>query len=109
MFYEFDFSYEASQSVIACAINPTTGMCLNASDPLTAPSLNYKGKITKASLSEDRKAKVKITNPFADSIAEVTVIFHSRTFGHCEKKLIGKVYNENVQNGSCYSFVIQDE
>ena len=64
-------------------MNPTTGNCLNATDSSTAPKLNYKGNITKAKLSHERRAKVKITNPFADSIAEVTVIFHSRVLSHC--------------------------
>ena len=95
--------------MIACSLNPETGMCLNVKDPKTAPRLNYKGKITEAELSEDRKARVKITNPFLDSNAEVTIIFHSRTLDHCEQKKIGKVYSETVKNGTCYSYLLQDE
>ena len=90
-------------------MNPETGMCLNITDPTTRPRLNYKGVVDEASLTLDRKAKVKITNPFIDSIAEVTVIFHSRTFSHCDSKKVGTVYSENVQNGTCYTYFIQEE
>jgi len=44
-------------------------------------------------MSAERRARVKITNPFPDSTAEVTVIFHSRTIDHCDQKQIGKVYS----------------
>ena len=108
MYYQFEFSYEASQSVIACALNPQTGNCVNATDASTAPRLSYKGNITKIQMSQDRRAKVKITNPFPDSTAEVSVIFHSRKFDHCEKKQVGKVYSQSVSNGTCYSYLIQE-
>jgi hypothetical protein len=93
IFYGFDFSYSASQSVIVCAINPTTNSCIDpTSSNLTAPNLGVKGSITKAQLV-DRKGRVKITNPFSDSIAEVTFIFHSRQAEHCEgDKKMGQVY-----------------
>ena len=77
-------------------------------DRKTAPKLNYKGNITKVKMNADRKAKVKITNPFSDSIAEVAVIFHSRKFDHCETKKVGRVYSEIVKNGTCYSYPIDD-
>jgi hypothetical protein len=92
IFYDFSFSYSASQSVIVCSINPQTNSCLDPKgEKLANPNLGVKGVITKAQLA-DRKAMIKITNPFSDSIAEVTFIFHSRVFNHCDGKRIGQVY-----------------
>jgi hypothetical protein len=43
MFNEFYFSYEASQSVIACVLNQTINKCLDVSkDDLTKPKLSVK-------------------------------------------------------------------
>lgn len=109
MFYQYAFKYESSQSVIACALNMTTGVCVNTDDRSTVPTLSFSGTIAAADLSADRRSRVKITNPFGDSVAEVTVIFHSREFNHCDRKFIGKVYSENVKNGTCVSYLIQDE
>ncbi len=109
MFYNFIFSYESSQSVITCALNMTTGNCISdTEDRINAPRLNFKGNVTNAQLSKDRKGRIKITNPFSDSVAEVTVIFHSRHFDHCEAKTIGMVYSDEVKNGTCYSYLIQE-
>lgn len=78
MFYNSAFSYESTQSIIACALNMKTGKCIDVKDKTTIPKLSYKGTITEVSLSSDRKGRIKITNPFSDSVAEVTVIYHSR-------------------------------
>lgn len=51
---------------------------MNVEDKETLPRLSYEGVIKKVDLSAERRARVKITNPFSDSTAEVTVIFHSR-------------------------------
>lgn len=78
IFHGFDFTYSSSQSVIVCAINPKTNTCIDPQgSQQNAPNLATRGSITKAELI-DRKARIKITNPFSDSVAEVTFIFHSR-------------------------------
>jgi hypothetical protein len=78
IFHGFDFTYSSSQSVIVCALNPKTNTCIDPQGPQqNAPNLATRGSITKAELI-DRKARIKITNPFSDSVAEVTFIFHSR-------------------------------
>lgn len=88
----------------------TTGNCIeDKNDKSSVPRINYKGSITNGRLSQERKGRIKITNPFSDSVAEVTVIFHSRNMDHCEPKIVGKVYSENVKNGTCYSYLIQEE
>lgn len=70
MYYSFIFNYESSQSVIACALNMTTGNCiLDKNDKTSVPRLNYKGSVTNGQLSQERKGRVKITNPFSDSVA----------------------------------------
>jgi hypothetical protein len=73
-----------------------------------SPKLSVKGEITKAKLT-NRKVRVKITNPFSDSIAEVQVIFHSRNFEHCDDKKIGTVYNTVAKDGSCFSYLLDDD
>ena len=109
IFYDFSFSYSSSQSVIVCAVNPATNSCVDPQgEKLPNPNLSVKGEIEKATLT-DRKARVKITNPFSDSIAEVSFIFHSRRLSHCEDKLIGKVYNEVVHDSTCFSYLLQEE
>jgi len=78
MFEQFFFNYESSQSVIACVLNETLNKCIDTNNTSVAPpKLSVKQTITDAKLT-NRKARIKITNPFADSIAAVSVIFHSR-------------------------------
>jgi hypothetical protein len=93
IYFEFEFKYAASQSVIACAMDPDTGICLDLNDSSTKPHLALQGVVSKAKMTGDRRARIKITNPFSDSIAEVAVIFHSRILNHCDAKQIGKVYS----------------
>jgi hypothetical protein len=110
IYNSFDFTYSSSQSIIVCAINPKTNACIDPDSPkVTPPNLGTRGSITKAELL-NRKARIKMTNPFSDSIAEVTFIFHSREFDHCEvDKLIGQAYQLTVTDGKCVSFSIQED
>lgn len=105
IFYDFSFSYSSSQSIIVCSINPKTNSCIDPEGNNSTPNLGVKGVLTKAHLV-DRKARIKITNPFSDSIAEVSFIFHSRIFDHCDDKKVGQVYFEVVKDGSCVSYSI---
>ena len=93
MYYQFSFRYSSSQSVIVCPLSPKTGTCIDVEDKSTIPRLSFEGTISKVELSTERRARVKVTNPFQDSIAEVTIIFHSRVWEHCDQRMIGKVYS----------------
>ena len=109
IFYDFQFIYQASQSVVACALNTTSHKCVNLNETHPkVPEFKYKGQITKVELDSHRKAHVQITNPFSNSVAEVSVIFHSRITTHCENRLIGKLYAETVKNGTCFSYLLTD-
>jgi len=107
IYYEFYFSYSSSQSVLACELDLNTNKCFNMGNNETiTPKLAVKGELVKQ--LEQRKHRVKITNPFTDSIAEVSVLFHSRSFDHCERKKIGTVYSEVVKDKSCFSYILQE-
>ena len=46
IYYDFHFSFQSSQSVIACALNPETGRCVTVNETITKPHLGYQGTIT---------------------------------------------------------------
>ena len=108
IFKEFYFTYESSQSVIACVINQTLNQCLDITkDELAKPKISVKETITNVTL-QNRKAQIKITNPFSDSIAAVSVIFHSKPLDHCLTKKLGQVYNDLVSSGQCYEYDVDE-
>lgn len=106
IFFNFFFRYVATQSVIACKLGSKTGTCINPSGNVDLfPNLATRGMISGTEVGQ-RTYRVKITNPFEDSTAEVRVIFHSRSIERCENRKIGRVYNEIVSNGSCLSYIL---
>ena len=68
----------------------------------------HSGSITGVEL-QDRRARIKITNPFSNSIAEVSVIFHSRNMTHCEQVSIGKVYSQTVKHMTCLEYTLPED
>ena len=92
IFYEFNFVYEASQTVLACLADVKTNMCISINETANSPIVAKREAITKAELT-NRRAHIKISNPSSGSITEVRVIFHSRALGRCLKKKIGVTYH----------------
>jgi hypothetical protein len=68
--------------------------------------MSFKGVLTFR--QGGRMHRVKITNPFSDLTAEVTVLFHSRLLDYCDYKKIGYGYSETVKEKVCFSFLLQD-
>jgi hypothetical protein len=56
-----------------------------------------------------KKARIQILNPFSDKTIEVSVIFHSRDIDRCEHKKVGRLYNEIVNDKSCYDFLLDTD
>ena len=101
IYYDFNFVYEASQTVLACLADIKTNMCVGLNETANSPIVAKREAITTAKLT-NRRAHVKISNPSSTSIAEVRVIFHSRALGRCMRKKIGFTYHEVVSDKSCF-------
>lgn len=68
IYYEFNFAYEASQTVLACLTDIKTNMCNGINETANSPIVAKHEVITQAKLT-NRKAHIKISNPSSTSIA----------------------------------------
>jgi hypothetical protein len=90
IYQQFEFKYQATNSLIACLLNITTNTC-NQKKAKIDLKLTNKGEIVMEKTTE-HDYQVKIFNPFTDINIEVTSIFHSLITNHCESKKLGDIY-----------------
>lgn len=93
VYNDFYFKFNSTSTVITCLIDPLTNTCnLAAKNNSDKVKMATSGEIVILGTNQ-RKQKVKISNPFGDSSAQVTTIFHSYKYHQCEIRKIGQVYN----------------